>query len=263
MTVLYATDEQGLWSYELSRAVLKKAIPDARVILFTDFDGSSEDATVVNVSRYLRDNGIFEAWNGRSYRFPPMSAARLMAPLVPETRDLDRILYLDTDTLVLKGEELRDFCGSGFDEEADCIGCRDDVQPLFLSRDNRRLIKLMNSVQETGAIEGNDGHLISNIMHGTYVNTGVILYNMARLVENGYGRTLDSVRSVLRLHRFKFVDQDLTNMLLTVQSAHTKFNDLVAGHGFVPYDDTVVAHYAGGRRAKEAFRLAAETLLAK
>lgn len=259
MNILYATDEDGLWLYELSRAVLKKAIPDANVILFTDFDGSSEDATVVNVSKYLSDTGIRSLWSGR-YRFPPMSAARLVAPLVPETKALDRILYLDTDTIVLDADAVRKFYGTEFADDADCIGVRDDCHPLYLSRDNRRLQKLRDSVTESHALDGHLDVLDRNLGNGLYVNTGVVLYNMGAM-SVWYEEKIGLIRSVMEKHQFRFVDQDLTNMVLRTQEAEPKFNDLVAGHGMIPFYDTAIAHYAGGRSAKDAFTEKAVKLL--
>lgn len=261
MTVLYATDEKGLPLYEASRAVLKKAVPDAEVVVFTDFDGESGDAKIVNVSRYLDDSGITALWSGQPYRFPPMSAARLVSPLVPETRGLERILYLDTDTLVLKGAGLRELWSTEFREDAELAGCRDDVPPLFLARDNRRLIKIFNAVNESGALRGGDEHLVGNILRGLYINSGVTLFNMRRIVD-GYGKRMDYVRSILTHHHFRFFDQDVSNALFTTQEAPAKFNDLVAGHGMVPYADTVVAHYAGGAKAKDAFYALAGKILA-
>lgn len=262
MNVLYATDESGLWMYELSRAALAKALPDAEVTLLTDFDGESDSARIVNIRPYLEGFGILRLWKDRPYRFPPMSAARLFAPVLPETCRMDRVLYLDTDTLVLDGEAVRRMYGeTEFGDGVDCAGARDDAAPLFLASDNRRLTTIREATLESGVLGDRDGALVANMERGLYINTGVVLYNMASLAGEGYRGTLDAAVSVLSRHHFKFFDQDATNALLHTQELPGRFNDLVAGHGMEPYADTAIAHYAGGGAAKEAFEKKAHRLL--
>lgn len=259
MTVVYSTDEQGLWLYEYSRASLRKAVPDAKVVLMSDFDGSSADATVLNVSGLLRSVGIYDLWSRRTTRFTPMSAARLVIPLCPELSSESRILYLDTDTLVLSGERLLDAYRTPFGD-SDVLGVRDDVPPHFLSRENFRNEKLMNALRGTKAIEGAEGNLVANMAECRYVNSGVLVYNLEKIVPC-YGRTIGYIRRIMERHDFKFFDQDVTNILFRTGDLDPSANDMVMGHGFVPYEDTAVAHYAGGRLAKEEFQRAAEELL--
>lgn len=246
---LYSTDERGLDLYEYAQHTLREHHPDADAILLTDFPAESDEVQVVNVRPLMEHYGIYDLWYSKA--FPPMSFARLLVPLLPELGDVGKAFYLDTDTEVMSGDvrKVFDLPMSG----AEVLGVEDNVPPLYLSRDNQRLTKLMNETLKTGAIDGCDGALVGNILKGFYVNSGCLLMDVDAIRRNGYGPKFHAMRNVLSRHKFRFVDQDIINMMLVTGKLDPKFGVMATSCGGVFPDGTVVAHFAGGKSTKAPF----------
>ena len=246
---LYSTDERGLDLYEYAQHTLRSHNPGADVVLLTDFPAESDEVQVVNVRPLMEHYGIYDLWYSKA--FPPMSFARLLVPLIEELRDVGRAFYLDTDTEVMSDEvrNVFDIPMNG----AEVLGVEDNVPPLFLSKNNQRLVKLMNETLKTKAVEGCDQTLVGNVLKGFYVNSGCLLMDVEAIRQRGYGPRFHAMRNVLSLHRFRFVDQDLVNMMLVTGKLDQKFGVMATSCDGVFPDGTVVAHFAGGRSTKAPF----------
>lgn len=159
-------------------------------ILHSDLTDADMDA-VRTVSdrvscRFLSvDAGDFDGFP-ESSRYPRQIYYRLAAPLLlPE--ELDRILYLDVDTLVinpLKELYTMDFQGNYY------IACT-HIREALTKLNNRRL----------------------NVPDGSpYVNTGVMVLNLPALREN---LTMDEIRrtALQKIDSFWLPDQDLLTVL--------------------------------------------------
>ena len=153
----------------------------------TDADMDAVRAVSDRVScRFLSvDAGDFDGFP-ESSRYPRQIYYRLAAPLLlPE--EVDRILYLDVDTLVinpLKELYTMDFQGNYY------IACT-HIREALTKLNNRRL----------------------NVPDGSpYVNTGVMVLNLPALREN---LTMDEIRrtALQKIDSFWLPDQDLLTVL--------------------------------------------------
>ena len=153
----------------------------------TDADMDAVRAVSDRVScRFLSvDAGDFDGFP-ESSRYPRQIYYRLAAPLLlPE--ELDRILYLDVDTLVinpLKELYTMDFQGNYY------IACT-HIREALTKLNDRRL----------------------NVPDGSpYVNTGVMMLNLPALREN---LTMDEIRrtALQKIDSFWLPDQDLLTVL--------------------------------------------------
>ena len=160
-------------------------------ILHSDFEGTDAGPLERDFSgavsfHFLRvDEEIFEGFP-ESGRYPKQIYYRLAAPLLlpPE---LDRILYLDVDTVVINS--LRELYETDFEGNY-YVGCTHTRE--LLTRINQARLKSEKAV--------------------SYINTGVLLLNLPALREN---ISLDRIRDYTneRKHAFILPDQDILTAL--------------------------------------------------
>lgn len=125
--------------------------------------------------------GLFEDFP-QSKRYPMQIYYRLVAPLLLP-RELDRILYLDVDTVVinpLQGLYNMDFSGNYY------IACTHTKE--FLARINQARLKIKQNVP--------------------YINTGVMLLNLVELRENLRVEDIQACAEE-KMHTLLLPDQDI------------------------------------------------------
>ena len=135
-------------------------------------------------------------------RFTPLCMLRLFADMVPEIPD--RILYLDTDVL-----------------------CRADFSDLYYSD--------INDVEIMGVPDRYGKWFFGNILKHDYLNSGVLLMNMAKIRKNGL---FEKCRRMCRDKKMFMPDQSALNKMAVKRKIPARYN----AQGKIK-KDTVFKHF--------------------
>jgi len=122
-------------------------------------------------------------------RFTPLCMLRLFSDVVPEIPD--RILYLDTDVL-----------------------CSGDFEDLYNSD--------MTNYDIAGVPDRYGKWFFGNILKHNYLNSGVLLMNMARIRENGL---FEKCRTMCRDKKMFMPDQSAINKLAIKRKISARYNN--------------------------------------
>lgn len=237
--VVYASDGNDLELLRASLFSLKRAVPDAEAYVLSEHL-SQEDvqgAKVLDPGPTLDSVGFFcNDWNRK---WPYATLYRMAIPLMDEFKDVDRLLYLDTDTLV-KTDGIKDLFEMG-SLDFEILGAKDS---------NGTWKRVDRCVRGDLCVEGTAAILqrlwTTRQMQGhTYVNAGVTLWCLARIRENGidwYRQRLKWFWEAETRCRFEFLDQDFINsMMLTGAMLPRKCN--VFADAVPPGEEIVVKHF--------------------
>ena len=180
--------------------------------------GSHSYHNVVDMYSVLQGAGMFrERWN-RPWPFEVLY--RLGIPLSPWAGEYSRVLYLDTDTLVLSSKVDRLICadlsgfeaGAVYDIDGDCYSRIDNILRLDL---------LPSQSAEVIA------HVGPSLLTRAYVNAGVLLMNLDEIRANlgWYRRRLGMFWAAECRCKFEYLDQDFVNAMMKVRTDFsTMFN---------------------------------------
>lgn len=164
-------------------------------------------AKVVDVGHMVKEYGLDMTgivW--RKHPVPPMLMFRLLIPAVPELRDYDQVMYLDTDTEVWDNR----FFGI-FDMDFNCevIAVKDTIG-------HNSAVKRLKATLANGGDGWKDKPGIysrwDDMLHGTgkYANSGVLVFNMKNIVE-GYEDRAKYIFEKVRELKPYYSDQDTLN----------------------------------------------------
>jgi len=221
--VVYSSDGRDSERLHMSMRSAKKFLgPNVKFFILTELQKypGVNNAVLMNPAKILADLGFSpEGW---SRRWPYCTLFRLALPLMPELKDVDKILYLDTDVLVRSREAGRLF-NLPFDSYEVC------------------------GVPDVEARQGNTGNIVRYGLTSNaklqmyeklwrtampdvrvYINAGVTVWNLAKIRENGldwYGQRLKWFWDSVKRGNFGFLDQDFINAMLdTCSMLNVKFN---------------------------------------
>jgi lipopolysaccharide biosynthesis glycosyltransferase len=186
-------------------------------------------SNLVSLTEYNINNKLQIHANNTKY-FPVSACLRIIAPLII-SKDINKLLYVDSDTL--------------------CLG---SLEELFNTNLTDNVVAAVPDVKKTQEPQCKK----FEIKYGNYFNSGVILYNIEKWNE------LDITDKALNLLNegitYKFPDQDVLNLLLKdkIYYLPRKYNNItvltVEGNEDMKLpDNTIFIHYVSG--AKPWFRL--------
>jgi lipopolysaccharide biosynthesis glycosyltransferase len=184
---------------------------------------------LVSLTEYDINDKLQIHTNNTKY-FPVSACLRIIAPLII-SKDINKLLYVDSDTL--------------------CLG---SLEQLFNTNLTDQVVAAVPDVENTQKSQCKK----FEIEYGNYFNSGVILYN----IENW--NQLDVTNKALNLLNegvaYKFPDQDVLNLLLKdkVYYLPRKYNNItvltVEGNEDLKVSDNAIfIHYVSG--SKPWFRL--------
>ena len=192
-----------------------------------------------------------EHWIGRKWSFATLY--RLGVPLHPGLAEYRRMLYFDTDTLVLSGEvdSLIEADLSGFE-----VGCVYDIDGDCYSR-IKGLLYDDTKPEYVGALLADLG---PGIHTRAYVNAGVLLMDLdtVRGRKDWYVKRLGMYWEASCRGRFQYVDQDFINAMMRVRADfNTMFNWQRGGYP----DGCVIRHYIVDQKSEMYARAREEGLV--
>lgn len=166
---------------------------------------------IIDLSAFLRKN--MNSKKNVDSRFTKYTLFRLA---IPNIIDVDRILYLDADTLVVG--DISEFYD--MDLGADLIaGCRD------------------TGIAETHVERYAEGN-------PNYINAGVILFDLKRIVEEGLH---SNWISLCNSHHFPCHDQDIINKTLNGRVKLVSNNYNISASTSYDVDEPKIYHFAGAK----------------
>ena len=200
-----------------------------------------QGATLVNPVKVLAEAGLTkEVWDSKIWPFA--SLYRLAIPLLDEFKDVDSILYLDTDTLVRSytANHLFRLESNGFE----AYGAQ-DVEDRQL--DIERLIKNGFSGGTRRELRDKVWRKREKVTQG-YVNSGVILEFLSEIRKNGldwYKKRLQWFADLFLGRKFKFPDQTFINIMMDINpSLSVRFNRFGGDFG----TNCVIQHFVQDTR---------------
>lgn len=245
-TVVYASDGRDYARLRMSVASVRKYIgDDTRIVLLThaappDIQGiETVDPLPYMTSMGLHDRG----WNRH---WPFSTLYRLSIPIIDEFKDTERLLYLDTDTLV-RSKDARGLFTMSLDDY--------EVWSAFDIDNKHTRVKLVMD----NDIPDNAKHLLREKLwdrRGTrlrnYANAGVMLMNLAQIRKNDidwYLRRINLFWDIECSGKFGFLDQDFMNTMLDNNPALNKTLNWFGGDVST---DCVIQHFCGNSKPKMA-----------
>lgn len=192
---------------------------------------------VTDMKETLLHEGVFS--NHWSRRWPFTVIYRLGIPVHPFFRDYGRVLYVDTDTLVLSPRIDRLLTSelSGY-----------EVRGVYdIDGDNYPRIDSLLSVDLAGFKDRRLDSFVGDVGCRAYVNAGVLLFN------------LDEIRKDIRWYRdrlvmfwkaecrglFRYLDQDFVNAMMRVRADTSTMFNWQRG-GYPP--NCTIRHYIRGQK---------------
>jgi lipopolysaccharide biosynthesis glycosyltransferase len=240
-TVVYCSDGNDLHMLAASLYSVKKFMPDATVYVLSDVVSPLDvpDVKIADPTAELSALGFFPDRWGR--KWPYATLYRLAIPLMQEFSGVDRVLYLDTDTLVKSGEV------------AELFAVDMGANEVLGTRDTNGTYSRIETCVRCDLCQDAVVGVLTKIWNGrripdqTYINAGVTVWNLARIRENG----LDWYRQRLKWFweaelrgRFRYLDQDFINSMMLVQTdMPAQFNAYMEPSRHQVYDHPVVRHY--------------------
>lgn len=223
--VVYATDGNpvDLERIRMSVFSLRKAIGDDVDIYVLEENGIDlgvPGAIPVNPRPSLDSMGFSSS--GWRRKWPYACMFRLAIPFIPELSQFDRVLYLDTDTIVHNDGimELFDMDDGGHE-----MACAKDVngkwnriaRTLDAEIDRRSRDEVLKRVWGGRSVRG-----------AAYVNSGVaVMFNDNMLSDGGewYRTRMRAAFDAISRGRLRYPDQDIINAMLDVdRTLNPKFN---------------------------------------
>jgi len=200
-----------------------------------------QDATLVNPVNALKEVGFFkETWNNKHWPFA--SIYRLALPLLEEFKDIDKILYLDTDTLIRShtANHLFRIEANGFE----AYGVQDIEDRQF---DIEKLIKNGFSGGPRRELREKIWRKREKVTQG-YINSGVLLEFLSEIRKNGldwYKNRLKWFSDLSISGKFTFPDQTFINVMMDVSpSLSVRFNRFGGDFG----TNCVIQHFVSNTK---------------
>jgi hypothetical protein len=245
--VCYASDGNDYARLEMSAWSVRKHFgDDVELVLLTEhyWNPYVYGIKVINPSGALRDVGIFPyGWNrGGSFA----NLYRLAIPLLDEFKDADRVLYLDTDTLVMSPDAKGLVFDSDLGEhEMRMVPDVDDWRKKTPGLVDREVDEYAHSVMDPYFKEW-------NTHDRDYCNAGVTLFNLERIRANGLDWYRDRLRMFWNIElrgNFHSLDQDFINVFMDVDtSLDGRLNVIENPSGD---NQPLIRHYAGAQKSEQ------------
>jgi len=242
--VCYASDGRDFARLEKSAWSVRRNLgDDVEIVLLTESYNNPcvYGLKVINPATALREVGIFPyGWN-RPGSFANLY--RLAIPLLEEFKDADRVLYMDTDTLVMSPEAKdmvfsADLGGYEVKMVPDVVGWR-EKNPGLLRNDLDYYTRAVMTPYIDEWIT----------WHRPYCNAGVSIFNLRQIRANGldwYVRRIRLFWDLQLLGKFKYIDQDCMNVFLNVDvTLDPRLNVINARRSS---DSILIRHYAGAQK---------------
>ena len=217
-TIVYCSDGNDIRYLKASMFSVEKFMNgDVRFIVLTasperfDIPGLE----VIDVSEELKSVGFFpDGWNRK---WPYATLFRMMIPLVPELRDKERVLYLDTDCLV-RSPAVRNL-----------FTVRQDGEVMGSKDGNGRCTRILKNIYSdlclTARVQVKKRlWSLHRIQGATYVNAGVLLYFPQSIHKDWYRQRLKWFWEAECRGKFRYLDQDFVNSMMRVGLLDQKFN---------------------------------------
>ncbi len=244
--VVYTVDDNTECLLQMVASIrsVRKFIGDIDIFILTNTPRSwMKDiygAKIIDVSRLVRDyqldcTGII--W--RNKPVSPMLLFRLLIPLVEELKGYDQVLYLDTDTEVWS-EKFSQIFDVDLDMKFEAVAVRDPLKPSGTYK-RIKFLKDKNP-REQGMFSRWDDLLAND---HEYVNSGVIVFNIPRLVSGYEERIKKTIDCMIYLKPW-YPDQDILNIYYRLKV----LNDRRFNHWVGTVDEVYLKHYVGNVRKK-------------
>lgn len=254
--VCYASDGNDYARLEMSAWSVRKHFgDDVEIFLLTDhyWPPAVHGIKVVNPASAIRDVGMFPyAWN----RYLPFSALfRLAIPLLDEFKDADRVLYLDTDTLVMSPQAKDMVFEANLGEY--------EVKMAYDVEDGRGRIPTLLDEDVDEYARGVMAPYFEKwgTYSRVYCNSGVALFNLRQLRANGldwYTRRLRMFWDIQLHGKFRCIDQDFMNVFMHVDTFLDVRLNAIEGSKFT--EPVFIRHYASPPNQKSEQAETAERL---
>ncbi len=192
-----------------------------------------------------------DQWTGR--RWPFAALYRLGVPLHSGLMKYRRMVYLDTDTLVLSGDvdHLMEADLGGAE-----VGCVYDIDGDCYSR----IADLLYNDTKSEYVDSIVSDIGPSIRTRAYVNSGVLLMDLdvVRARRDWYVRRLGMYWEASCRGKFAYIDQDFINAMMRVRADfNTMFNWQRGGYP----GGCVIRHYIAGQKQEMAARAREEGLV--
>jgi lipopolysaccharide biosynthesis glycosyltransferase len=242
--IVYASDGRDSDRLIMSAASARLALGDnVKFFILTELDKypGFQGATLVNPMGALKSIGFFkDGWNRR---WPFACLFRLAIPLLDEFAGYDRLLYLDTDTLVRSRavDQLFTMQSGGFEAAgAQDIECRqmDIEKHIKFSLSPEARSKMKKALWDRRAKAANG-----------YINSGVLVEFLDEIRNNGidwYKQRMKWFWEAITRGKFSFPDQDFINVMMDVAPVlSVRFNRFAGDFG----TNCIVQHFVGNTKA--------------
>lgn len=236
----YASDGKDYDRLEMSAWSARKFLgDDVQIVVLTShyFYPAIHGVKLITPIDYLREVGIFPyGWNRPKYY---SALHRLIIPLIKEFENVDRVVYLDNDTLIFS-EEAKDILFNSELPDYEVIGVPDVAR---LRSRTKNLIN--NEVNEYSKSKLREMWERTNKYNTPYINAGAIIFNLKRIRENG----IDWYKERLKMFwdhelsgKFHYIDQDFINVMLEVSPSIDDRINVIAQRD---RKDAILRHYVG------------------
>lgn len=228
---IYVSDNSAAQLAYVRNAVsaLRRNVPSARVFVFTGGRAAVTDPVADGVA-VVRVDALFTQVYGAGaidrrvghFRWPALTFARLLAPLVPELKEFDRFVYMDNDTEVISpafAEVERINTGAAISGAGDYPDLVKDYCKRILDK--------------TGIVVKED----------SYVNTGVLVIER-RGDATSWAALCRQAFDLELKHCFYLGDQDAINAVFHAAKLSGAFNHLCDSPVSAPAG-TYLCHFAG------------------
>lgn len=249
--IVYCTDGNDIQFLKASIFSVRKYIKDVDIYVLSDTLDKSvlNDVTILDPTIILNSLGFFSNRWGR--KWPYATLYRMAIPLMDEFKDVDTVVYLDTDTLVLS-ENVKQLVEANVGEY-EILGAKDSNGTWTRMS---KCIRSDLSLQAAGAI-------IQKLwskrqLEGTkYINAGVAVWNLKKIRENDlewYRQRLKWFWEAELKCGFDFLDQDFINTMMytdpNMSNAYNAFYDRSNVPASIKDEDIVIRHYIKGSKGK-------------
>ena len=243
--IVYSSDGRDADKLRLSAASARMYLgSNVKFYILTELEKypGFPNATLVNPTNALKEVGFSkETWN--AVRWPFASMYRLALPLLEEFKDIDKLLYLDTDTLIRShtANYLFRMESNGFE----AYGAQDVEDRQF---DIEKLIKNGFSGGPRRELREKIWRKREKVTQG-YVNSGVLLEFLSEIRKNGldwYKNRLKWFFDLSISGKFTFPDQTFINMMMDISpSLSVRFNRFGGDFG----TNCVIQHFVGNMKS--------------
>ena len=224
--IVYSSDGRDIEQLAASVFSIRKFLgEDVKIYVLSEtaIDYEIKGITTINPANILRSVGFFEdRWNRR---WPYASLFCMFIPIIDEFSNFEKILYLDTDVIV-KSELAKDIFNQDLgDNELIAVKC--DAKNAW-ERIDKCVRYDLNAEASYSII--NKIWKDKSITNSSYVNTGVSLWSIKNILNNGkewYIQRLKWFWNAETRGRFEYLAQDFVNsMMNSKDSLDRKYNTL-------------------------------------